>query len=91
MFVIAYPRWGNSRASHFYHLYCKYFPVNHKPRKDSVHNTWGEPIIDPEANDTDYIIDDDIKISRERYFQKFECFCQYFDILRLEIFNLLCG
>ena len=36
---------------HYYHVYCKYFLIKHKPWHGNVNNAWGGPIPDPNTNE----------------------------------------
>ena len=72
-----------------YHLYCKYFLLNHKPWHENVHNSWSDTISDPEKHkDTSYLEDDNKLLVKRRYVDQICDFQQTIYIMGLEIVHL---
>ena len=57
--------------SRYYHQYCNYFLVKHKPWCISIDNAWGDPNKDPESDDPGEILEDYHEISQAHYIDKF--------------------
>ena len=90
--ILTYPAKSGDRMSRYYHLYCKYFLIKHKPWHGNVNNAWGGPILDPEPNDNEnedgsYLEDDENSFVKIRYVDQFRLFQQTTDTAALEVVN----
>ena len=78
-------KWVNQLSQQF-HLYCKYFLLNHNPWHGYVTNAWGGPIPDPDKDeDTLYLEDDNNSLFNFQYVDQFNYFQQRIEITALEI------
>ena len=85
--VITFPSLSSDSMSQFYHRYCKFFLIKHKPWNGNVNQAWGGPIIDPNEGDEDCILDDNNIIAKQRYISQFRDFQQNIDTRVLEVVN----
>ena len=85
--IITFPNQSSDPMSRFFHLYCKFFLIKHKPWKDSVVQAWNGPIVD---EDNELIDDDDNNpIAKQWYIARFNEFCDLpqVNVSELEMFN----
>ena len=83
--VLAFPFRSSDSNSTYYHIYCKFFLIKHKPWFCHISNALDGLIEN--TSDVEHDLDDNDPICKAWYIQKFNEFSEKVDILLFDMLN----
>ena len=83
--VLAFTFWSSDSDSIYYHIYCKFFIIKHKPWFGDISNAWDGSIEN--TYDAEHNLDENGPICKAWYIKKFNEFSEKVDISLLYMLN----